>query len=524
MAVVPAETIYEGTRIPPRCPTILDIDPAEHDLDDILTVNFGPNHPSTHGVLRLIVQLDGEHVAGIEAVIGYLHTGFEKTMEHKTYWKGITYPERIDYLSFQANELVFVLAIEKLLGLQTPEKATWMRMCLSELNRIHSHLVWLGTSALEIGAISMFWYAFRERDMVLDLFEMVTGVRMHTRYFQVGGLAEDIPEGFYAQARDFARHMPRAVNDYEGLLDRNKIWLERTKGIGLLSAADALALGQSGPMLRGSGVDWDLRKATPYLAYDEVDFDVPVYGNGDVYDRYRMGTDEMRSSRASSPRTTSTSLDGRPWIADDRKVVLPPREELHTSMESLIHHFKIVTEGYRVPEGQVYVVTIGLRVARAAVTSSRTAAEAVASEVRAASFAALEAATAGARHGHRRPDRRRRPRSIRCGRRRPVSSTFADESPGRASRCTRDPRTRCCRRCSSRRSGTRVGLPGAAAGGRATRSTSHPPTASPCLVLRHVPHEPDGHVTRSRCAPTVAARPALRPQARARDARARAWE
>ena len=201
MAVVPTTRIYEGTRIPERCPTILDVDPAEHDLEDILTVNFGPNHPSTHGVLRLIVQLDGEHVAGIEAVIGYLHTGFEKTMEHKTYWKGITYPERIDYLSFQANELVFVLAIEKLLGLETPEKATWMRMCLSELNRIHSHLVWLGTSALEIGAISMFWYAFRERDMVLDLFEMVTGVRMHTRYFQVGGLAEDIPEGFYEQAR-----------------------------------------------------------------------------------------------------------------------------------------------------------------------------------------------------------------------------------------------------------------------------------------------------------------------------------
>ena len=266
MAVVPATRIYEGTRIPSPCPTILEIDPAKHDLEDILTVNFGPNHPSTHGVLRLIVDLDGERIAGIRAVIGYLHTGFEKTMEQKTYWKGITYPERIDYLSFQANELVFVLAIEKLLELETPEKATWMRMCLSELNRIHSHLVWLGTSALEIGAISMFWYAFRERDMVLDLFEMVTGVRMHTRYFQVGGLAEDIPEGFYAQARALARHMPQAVDDYEALLDRNKIWLERTKGIGLLSADDALALGQSGPMLRASGVDWDLRKATPYLA------------------------------------------------------------------------------------------------------------------------------------------------------------------------------------------------------------------------------------------------------------------
>ena len=363
MAVVPTTRIYEGTRIPARCPTILDVDPAEHDLEDILTVNFGPNHPSTHGVLRLIVQLDGEHVAGIEAVIGYLHTGFEKTMEHKTYWKGITYPERIDYLSFQANELVFVLAIEKLLGLGTPEKATWMRMCLSELNRIHSHLVWLGTSALEIGAISMFWYAFRERDMVLDLFEMVAGVRMHTRYFQVGGLAEDIPEGFYEQTRDFARHMPRAVNDYEALLDRNKIWLERTKGIGLLSAADALALGQSGPMLRGSGVDWDLRKAEPYLAYDEVDFDVPVYPNGDVYDRYKVHMDEMRASAriVSQCLTRLEELRGQPWIADDRKVVLPPREELHTSMESLIHHFKIVTEGYRVPEGQVYVAVESAR-------------------------------------------------------------------------------------------------------------------------------------------------------------------
>jgi NADH-quinone oxidoreductase subunit D len=229
-----------------------------------------------------------------------------------------------------------------------------MRMCLAELNRIHSHLVWLGTSALEIGAISMFWYAFRERDMVLDLFEMVTGVRMHTRYFQVGGLAEDIPEGFYAQARALARHMPKAVDDYEGLLDRNKIWLERTKGIGPLSADDALALGQSGPMLRASGVDWDLRKQQPYLAYDQVEFDVPVYPNGDVYDRYKVHMDEMREST----RIVQQALDGMPegaWIVDDRKIVLPPRHELHTSMESLIHHFKLVTEGYRVPEGEVYV-------------------------------------------------------------------------------------------------------------------------------------------------------------------------
>src|SRR5512145_2217691 len=218
MAVMPATRIYEGTRIPSPCPTILRIDPAKHNLEDILRINFGPNHPSTHGVLRLIVDLDGERVAGIRAVIGYLHTGFEKTMESKTYWKGITYPERIDYLSFQANELVFVLAIEKLLELETPAKAQWMRMCLSELNRIHSHLVWLGTSALEIGAISMFWYAFRERDMILDLFEMVTGVRMHTRYFQVGGLAEDIPRGFFSQCREFCEVMPGAIDQYEAML------------------------------------------------------------------------------------------------------------------------------------------------------------------------------------------------------------------------------------------------------------------------------------------------------------------
>jgi len=363
VAVVPETRIYEGTRIPSPCPTILEIDPSEHDLEDILTVNFGPNHPSTHGVLRLIVDLDGERVAGLEAVVGYLHTGFEKNMEAKTYWKGITYPERIDYLSFQANELVFVLAIEKLLDLETPEKAVWMRMCLSELNRIHSHLVWLGTSALELGAISMFWYAFRERDMVLDLFEMVTGARMHTRYFQVGGLAEDIPEGFYDEARAFSRHMPHAVDDYEGLLDRNQIWLRRTKGIGLLSAEDALALAQSGPMLRASGVDWDLRRNEPYLAYDEVDFDVPVYPNGDVYDRYKVHMDEMRQSARIVGQcvTRLVELRGAPWIADDRKVVLPPREELHTSMESLIHHFKIVTEGYLVPEGEVYVATESAR-------------------------------------------------------------------------------------------------------------------------------------------------------------------
>jgi NADH-quinone oxidoreductase subunit D len=360
VAVTERRQIYEGSHIPSPTPTVLEVPATLRDSEEILQINFGPNHPSTHGVLRLVVDLSGERVVGIRAVIGYLHTGFEKNMEHKTWWKAITYPERIDYVSFQNNELVFVLAIEKLLAMEIPGKATWMRMLLAELNRIHSHLVFLGTSALEIGAISMFWYAFRERDPILDLYEMVGGARMHTRYFQAGGLAEDIPRGFEPECRKFVEWMPKAIDQYESMLSQNEIWLQRTEGIGLLSAADAIALAQSGPVLRASGVDWDLRRDKPYLAYPDVDFDVPVYPNGDVYDRYRVRIDEMRQS----VRIIEQCLEGMPegpWIADDRKVVLPPRHELHTSMESLIHHFKIVTEGYRVPEGEVYVTVESAR-------------------------------------------------------------------------------------------------------------------------------------------------------------------
>jgi NADH-quinone oxidoreductase subunit D len=357
VAVAERPLIYEGTRIPSPIPTVLLVPEEIRATGDVLEVNFGPNHPSTHGVLRLVVELAGERVVGIRAVVGYLHTGFEKNMEQKSWWKAITYPERIDYVSFQNNELVFVLAIEKLLGTEIPPKASWMRTLLCELNRIHSHLVFLGTSALELGAISMFWYTFRERETILDLSELVGGTRMHTRYFQAGGLAEDIPRGFYPEARKFVEWMPKAIDDYEAILDRNEIWLERTKGIGLLSAEDAIALGQSGPVLRASGVDWDLRRDQPYLSYGEVDFDVPVYPNGDVYDRYRVRMDEMRQSTRiiSQCLDRLEGMDGEPWIVDDRKFVLPPREELHTSMESLIHHFKIVTEGYRVPEGEIYV-------------------------------------------------------------------------------------------------------------------------------------------------------------------------
>jgi NADH-quinone oxidoreductase subunit D len=357
VAIVERPRIYEGTHIPSPIPTALQVPDELRDSENILQVNFGPNHPSTHGVLRLVVDLNGEQVVGVRAVIGYLHTGFEKNMEAKTWWKAITYSPRIDYVAFQNNELVFVLAIEKLLGMETPEKARWMRTLLCELNRLHSHLVWLGTSALELGAISVFWYAFRERDVILDLFELVSGARMHTRYFQVGGLAEDIPRGFYPECRRFVDWMPKAIDDYEALLTRNEIWLERTQGLGLLSADDAIALGQSGPVLRASGVDWDLRKNQPYLTYGDVDFAVPVYDEGDVYARYRVHMDEMRQSVRIVEQCLEQleDLQDEPWITDDRKIVLPPREELHTSMESLIHHFKLVTEGFRVPEGEVYV-------------------------------------------------------------------------------------------------------------------------------------------------------------------------
>jgi NADH-quinone oxidoreductase subunit D len=393
VAVAPSRRIYEGSRIPSPIPTVLEVDPEKHDPADILRVNFGPNHPSTHGVLRLIVDLDGESVAGIRAVVGYLHTGFEKTMEQKSWWKSVTYPARIDYLAFHTNELEYVLAIEKLLGIEVPRRATWARMALAELNRIHSHLVWLGTSALEIGAISMFWYAFDDRDAVLDLFELAGGTRLHTRYVQAGGLAEDLPPGFTDEARKFCDTMPSSVDEYEAILDKQKIWLERTKGVGLLSAEDALALGQSGPVLRASGVDWDLRRNMPYLAYQEVDFDVPVYLNGDVYDRYKVHMDEMRESvrivRQCCDRLDE--LEGEPWIADDRKVVLPPRHELHTSMESLIYHFKIVTEGYRVPEGEVYVVVESPRGEAGCYVVSDGGARPWRVKFRAPSFAALQA-------------------------------------------------------------------------------------------------------------------------------------
>ena len=354
-------------------------------------------------------------------------------MEAKTWWKSVTYTPRVDYLSFQSNELVYVLAVEKLLGMEVPRRATWARMALAELNRIHSHLIWLGTSALELGAISLLWYTFDDRDELLDLFEMAAGARMHA-LLPGWGLAEDLPPAFTESTRKFCEDA-RSVDDYEALLDRNAIWLERTKGIGLLSASDALALGQSGPMLRSSGVDWDLRKNMPYLFYDEVEFDVPVYPNGDVYDRYKVHLDEMRES----VRIVGQCLDriddtsGEPWIADDRKVVLPPRHELHTSMESLIHHFKIVTEGYVVPEGEVYVVIESARGESGCYVVSDGGPRPW-REVPRPSFAALQATATTVQGPRRRPRRDRRLARPGHGRRGSMPQTYDRSSCGGSTR------------------------------------------------------------------------------------------
>ncbi len=265
----------------------------------------------------------------------------------------IPFVERMDYVSYFFNMEAFCGAVERLLELEIPPRAKYLRTLFLELNRIHSHLIWLGTSALDLGAVSMLWYTFRQRDTIVDLFEMATGQRMHTRYFQVGGVFEDIPVGFEQKTRDYCAEMPRRIDQYEALLDRNEIFLQRTKGVGIVSRERMLELGVTGPLLRATGEPWDLRKAEPYLAYPELDFKIPVGTVGDGYDRFRVRIAEMRESI----RIIEQCLDGLPegpWIADDRKVVLPPRDELSTSMESLIHHFKLVTEGFRVPPGETY--------------------------------------------------------------------------------------------------------------------------------------------------------------------------
>ncbi len=318
-----------------------------------MTLNMGPQHPSTHGVLRLILELDGETVVRCVPDIGFLHTGIEKTAEGKTYSQAITLTDRIDYLCPLTNNLCYVLAVEKLLGLEVPARAQWLRVLLNELTRLNSHLVWLGTHALDIGAATVFLYCFREREELLRIFEMASGQRMMTSYFRVGGLALPPPLGFFERVRKFLSYFPDRMDEYETLLTENRIWIGRTRGVGYISAEDAIALGVTGPILRASGVDWDLRKSNPYSSYEQFQFQVPVRTEGDVYARYLVRLEEMRESTKIAHQALEGLPEG-PVIADVPHVVLPEREKMKTEMEALIYHFKIVTEGFRVPPGEVY--------------------------------------------------------------------------------------------------------------------------------------------------------------------------
>jgi NADH-quinone oxidoreductase subunit D len=322
----------------------------EHEL---MTINLGPHHPATHGVLRLLVSLQGETVIDLKPIMGYVHTGIEKNCEDKSYWKAIPFVERMDYLSYFFNMQAFVGCVEKLLELEIPRRAQYLRVIHMELNRLHSHLVWLGTSALDLGAMSMFFYCFRDRDRILDLFEMSTGQRMHTRYFQVGGVFEDIPVGFERKVLAFCDEFPSRVDQFEALLTNNEIFLQRTKNVGVVSRERLLALGVTGPLLRAAGEPWDMRKTDPYLSYADYEFDVPIGTVGDGWDRFKVRIQEMRES-VKIIRQAIEGLPEGPVLADDRKIVLPPRHELSTSMEALIHHFKLVTEGFRVPPGEAY--------------------------------------------------------------------------------------------------------------------------------------------------------------------------
>jgi NADH-quinone oxidoreductase subunit D len=325
----------------------------EPGQDKTMILNMGPQHPSTHGVLRVLLEIDGETVVRMMPDIGFLHTGIEKTCEAKFYHQVVPLTDRIDYLCPMTNNLCYVLAVEKLLGLEIPPRAQWLRVMMNELTRINSHLVWLGTHAMDIGAMTVFLYCFREREEILRLFEAISGQRMMTSYFRVGGVALEPPLDFFDRVKKFADIFPGRVDEYEGLLTGNPIWVMRTKGVAKISAEDAIALGASGPTLRGSGIDIDLRRDMPYSSYDQFQFKVPLGKEGDVFDRYMCRVRELRESIGIVKQALEGMPSGR-YKADAPKVVLPDREKMKTEMEALIYHFKIVTEGFAVPEGEVY--------------------------------------------------------------------------------------------------------------------------------------------------------------------------
>jgi NADH-quinone oxidoreductase subunit D len=322
--------------------------------DQTLVLNMGPQHPSTHGVLRLLLEIDGETIVRIMPDIGFLHTGIEKTCEAKFYQQVVPMTDRIDYLCPMTNNLAYCLAVEKLLGLEIPPRAQWLRVMLNELTRINSHLVWLGTHAMDIGAMTVFLYCFREREEILRLFEAVSGQRMMTSYFRIGGVAIEPPLDFFDRVKRFITPFPSRIDQYENLLTSNPIWVMRTKGVAHITAEDALALCATGPTLRASGIDVDLRRDNPYTGYENFKFNVPVSKDGDVYARYLVRVAELRESQKMVVQALEGLPEG-PVKADAPKVVLPDREKMKTQMEALIYHFKIVTEGFAVPEGEVYM-------------------------------------------------------------------------------------------------------------------------------------------------------------------------
>jgi NADH-quinone oxidoreductase subunit D len=319
-----------------------------------MILNMGPQHPSTHGVLRVILELDGEIVLKAKPVIGYLHTGIEKSCESKTYSQAITLTDRIDYLAPLSNNLCYCLAAEKLIGLEVPKRAQYIRVLLTELTRITSHLVWLGTHAIDLGAMSVFLYSFREREEIMKIYEYVSGQRMMTSYFRIGGLALEPPPDWLDRVRRVVDAMPGHIDEYEELLTKNRIWLARTQGVGVLDAKDAIAMGSSGPMLRGSGINYDTRKAFPYSSYEEFDFDVPVQTAGDCYARYLVRVAEMRESLKIVKQAMEKIPPSGPFRAEAQGIIPPSREEMKTSIEGLIYHFKIFTEGFAPPPGEVY--------------------------------------------------------------------------------------------------------------------------------------------------------------------------
>jgi NADH-quinone oxidoreductase subunit C/D len=321
-----------------------------------LLLNMGPQHPATHGVLRVVLELEGEKVLKATPDLGYLHRGVEKLAENETYNQIIPHTDRLDYICSMTNNFAYVRAVEKLLDLKIPERAEYIRTIIAETQRIVGHLFWLGTQALDIGAMTMFFWTFREREVLLDLFEQLCGARLTTNYYRIGGVDSDLTPEIIAQLKKFLDHFPSAIEEYEGLLANNRIWLSRTKNVAVISAEDAINFGLTGPVLRGSGVMYDIRKAEPYAAYDQVEWDVPIGKHGDTYDRYWVRMQELRQS-ARIVRQCLDKLPQGPILADNAGVVLPPKEKVMRDMESLIHHFIIVTHGVRVPKGEVYVGT-----------------------------------------------------------------------------------------------------------------------------------------------------------------------